>query len=619
MHGVGSATLAVARNYLHKLLGREYSQEDFEKLCFEFGIELDDVTSQKEMYLREHAKSGPAAAAATGAAGVDKQKLDALSDEVIYKIDTPANRYDLLSAEGMALALKVFLGSMKPQQVLPKVMAPKLAMTVNANVKGVRDYVVCAVLRNIRFTTESYNSFIDFQEKLHSGLARKRTLVSVGTHDLDKVTPPFSYALKPKEGIRFVPLNQTRVLDCAGDGLEAFYKDDKHISKYVPLISHLSSFPCISDAEGKLMSLPPIINSETSKISVDTKNVFIECTAIDLHKAHILVDQMIGAFSMYCAEPFHVEAVEIKYETDGTVATTPSEKLRTMEVDVATVNSRVGITIDAQQCVDFLAKMNLIATKKDDKTVSVTIPATRSDILHPCDLVEDVAIAYGYDNLVKVPTPTHSIASQTPVNKLTHLLRMELASAGYTEMLTFSLCSRDEAFKNLQRVDADVAVHIANPQTVEFQVCRPSLLPGTLKTFQANKSAALPLKLFEVSDVVLFDSKSRTGARNERHFAALHCSTESSSFQDIHGLCEYVMVKIGVPKSTAEGVYPRYNLEEGSDGAFFPGRCMDVILHTAKGEAKKIGHLGVMHPEVLKAYELTYPCSYCEINLEPLI
>lgn len=634
-------TLAIARDFLFRLLDKTFTQDEFENLCFEFGVELDDVTSEREMFLKE--QQGP-----TGKGAVDKKKLEGMKDEVIYKIDTPANRYDLLSAEGMAIALRVFLGSLAVP-VLRRLPA-KHTMTVKESVKGVRDFVVCAVLRDVTFTPESYQSFIDFQEKLHSGLARRRTLASVGTHDLDKVTPNFSYQAVPKEEITFSPLNQNgRVLHCAGNGLAEFYALDRNVSKFVPLLANFDKYPTITDASGTILSLPPIINSDFSKISADTKNIFIECTAPDHHKAHVLVNQIVSAFSLYCKNPFEVEGVDVVYEGAGMSVlgrvlqqeTTPNVAPNEMVIDVATVNSRVGIdpSIDAPAIAKLLRRMMFDTSVVDANTVKVIIPASRSDVIGTCDIIEDVAIAYGYDNLKKVPCPTHSAGYQTPMNKLTHLLRTEVACAGYVEMLTFSMCSRDEAFKNLRRTDTDVAVHIANPQTFEFQVCRPSLLPGTLKTMHANKAQALPLKLFEISDVVVLDAAERTGCRNERRLCAMHCHSGGASFENVHGVVEYVMGKIGVPKhplvggptasgsaapAADDGKAYFYFSDKCEDGAFLPGRAMNVFYSAFSKSAGKrrdtlVGALGVLHPHVLKAYDYPFPASYCEINLEPLL
>ncbi|KAH8618000.1 B3 4 domain [Trypanosoma vivax] len=546
-------TLAVARDFLFELVGKRYTEEQFEDFCFQFGVELDDVTSEREMLRREQGD-------------VLASKAEGLSDAVIYKIDTPANRYDLLCAEGMGMALKVFLGlAPAPRFTLLNAQRPLYTMRVEKSVRSIRDYVVCAVLRNIRFNERSYRSFIDFQEKLHLGLARRRTLASVGTHDLDKIgKTEFLYAARPKETIRFVPLNQRdRVLDCSGDGLEQFYKEDRHISKFVPIISNFSNFPLVLSGDGtEILSLPPIINSNYSCISAETKNIFIECTAPDHHKASTLVNQIVCAFSGYCEEPFTVEAVQVDYEEaapDGTKSeVTPNLDVALVSVSREKVERLIGIKLDStQQIGELLERMLHRVAKVDGDSLTVEVPPTRPDVLSSTDLMEDVAIAYGYDNVQHQECTTLGCAKQQPLSKLSHLLRIEMANAGYMELLTFSLCSRDDAFARLNRDDHDVAVHIANPKTMEFQICRPTLMPGILKTLNASKSHPLPLRFFECADVVLIDNEKnfppalapapeypRCGARNQRRLAALHCCSDSSGFEDIHGLVEFVMRKL---------------------------------------------------------------------------
>lgn len=640
-------TLAVARDFLFGLIGKSYTDTQFEDVCFEFGVELDDITSEREMYMREQGKT--AAANATVANAATHAAPEGLSDEVIYKIDTPANRYDLLSAEGMAIALKVFLGTMAlPKYRVLNATSPLYRMTVEKSVKGVRDYVVCAVLKNIKFNEHSYNSFIDFQEKLHLGLARRRTLASVGTHDMSKIGAAgtcnsFIYGCRPREQIKFVPLRQTRLLDCTGNGLEAFYADDRHISKYVPIISSLPAFPVILEAERQsVLSLPPVINSDASRIDIHTKDIFIECTATDHYKAQILVNQMVCAFSMYCADPFTIEAVKVDYEEaapDGTVSLVcPVLEPTEVTVSLQRLNEVIGIHMESpEQCVGYLTKMMYDVKKVDGDAITVEAPAVRSDVLGPPDVLEDVAIGYGYDNIVYTECTTHGDVTQTPVGKVGQLIRTEIANAGYVELLTFSLCSRDEAFAWLGRTDSDTAAHIANPQTIEFQICRPSLMPGLLKTVSANKSLPLPQRYFECADVILIDNATNfpavlepvvtdgypsPGARNQRHLAALHTSSNSSSFEHIHALMEYAFMKLGIYRKGAEpaadytgDVYTIEKAAAGEDGAFFPGRAMDVYVHRG-GQKVKVGGLGVVHPNALKAYDIANPCSYMELNMQ---
>lgn len=111
-----------------------------------------------------------------------------------------------------------------------------------SRLQSIRPYVVCAVLRGVSFTQERYNSFIDLQDKLHNNIARRRTLVAIGTHDLDSVEAPFSYEALPPASIEFVPLSQARAF--RADALMDFYRTDpsvKHIKPYVDIIGGAGS------------------------------------------------------------------------------------------------------------------------------------------------------------------------------------------------------------------------------------------------------------------------------------------------------------------------------------------------------------------------------------------
>ena len=135
----------------------------------------------------------------------------------MYKIDVPANRYDLLCMEGIARSLRIFLGLEPAPTYTPiEPAGGRLTMTVEPETARVRPYCVCAVLRGLDFTDKKvYDSFIDLQDKLHQNICRRRTYVAIGTHDLATLKPPFRYrALAPDAIAPFVPLTETtRVTD----------------------------------------------------------------------------------------------------------------------------------------------------------------------------------------------------------------------------------------------------------------------------------------------------------------------------------------------------------------------------------------------------------------------
>jgi phenylalanyl-tRNA synthetase beta chain len=169
-----------------------------------------------------------------------------------------------------------------------------------------------------------------------------------------------------------------------------------------------------------------------------TKNVFIECTGTDLTKANIVLDTVVTMFSQYCSSPFTVEEVEVRYEATGTVQITPLLSTRTCDAKVADINGTIGIQIDAARMCDMCTRMQLgpAVYIPETDSIRVNVPPTRSDVLHPVDVIEDVAIAYGYNNIVQELPRVNTVGAPLPVNHFSDLLRTEICQAGYIEMLT---------------------------------------------------------------------------------------------------------------------------------------------------------------------------------------
>lgn len=482
-------------------------------------------------------------------------------------------------------------------------------LTVLANTRVIRPYAVAAILRGVKFSNSSYNSFIDLQDKLHQNLCRKRALVAIGTHDLDTVKGPFCYDAQKPEDIKFIPLKQSREFN-AKDLLE-FYLTDDHLKPYVPIIKDSPVYPVIYDSNNVILSLPPIINGEHSKITLNTTNVFVECTATDLHKAEVVLDNLVCLFSEYCIQPFVVEPVKV-IQSDLTETIYPKLKYRNETISLDYIKSNIGVNVNLELVQKLLKRMGLKSAKKSETEVNVEIPPNRHDILHACDILEDIGISYGYNNIELVLPQTLTIGSQFTLNKVSDQLRFEIARCGFTEALTFSLCSRDDIADKMRSKEVlQSAVQISNPKTLDFQVARTSLLPGLLKTINSNKKMPLPLKLFEVSDVVVKDSQKDVGARNERFLSAIYYN-KNSGFEVIHGLLDRIMQVIEIPyvsqkDSKKNGFYIRAK----KDPRFLDRRCAEILI-----KEQVIGVMGVLHPEVITNFDLSLPCSALEISIE---
>lgn len=586
-------TISICKKHFNKLVGETFTFKQLEEICFDFGLEAEEDTENQEN----------------------------------VKIELPANRYDLFCTEGLALTLANYLNN-SSNQLKNRVyssLPSTTHITVDKSVKSIRPFVVSAILRNFTFDKEIYASFIDFQDKLHHNLGRKRTLVSIGTHDLDKIKAPFKYCARPRSSFSFTPLGKTQ--SYSGSDLLKLYETDFHLKNYLHIVEHSEVIPLILDADDRILSMPPIINSEFSKIDLNTKNVFIEITATDKTKALMALNVIVSSFSLFSEQKFTFEQVEIRDE--GETFSTPLLPLsKNFFCKKSYLENTIGMKFSSDKIVSSLKKMGLsasIETKKEE-IVKVEVPFYRTDIMHPCDIAEDLAISFGYNNVPFVEPDVVCSGLQVPLNKLTELTRVEIANAGFSECLNFALCSVEDLTNRLLKKNDEQMVEIANPKTIDFQVGRTCLLTGLIKTIVSNKSHELPMKLFEISDVILlkknqkasslsesndighyYSQSENIGAQNERRICFVYTNTSTSGLDLLHGVMDLLFVKLFGSKI-------KYDLKENNQ-PFLYGKLQAAVYINQE----KIGDMGIVHPEILKQYKWQYPISMIELNFERMV
>lgn len=250
--------ISVPKDELFARIGRSYTDKAFDSLIFDFGLELDEISEEE--------------------------------GKVMYKVEIPANRYDLLCLEGLAEALKIYQGlsTFRELEIFDS------EVTVIQDEENVRPHIVSAIIHDINFTEESYRRFIDYQDKLHSSIGRNRKLASIGTYDLDKVTLPVYYKNMDPSDIRFAPLNTSSVMEFSE--IIEMYRGDAKMLKFVKYLDKFDRVPVLFDSSNIIMSLPPIINSDHSKITLKTKRVFIDVTGGDYNTVNTTLKLFLYAF-----------------------------------------------------------------------------------------------------------------------------------------------------------------------------------------------------------------------------------------------------------------------------------------------------------------------------------
>jgi phenylalanyl-tRNA synthetase beta chain len=487
------------------------------------------------------------------------------------------DRPDLYCSEGVARAMRGFLGL---QTGLPEypVFPGKIVLEVDKSVKSVRPIIGCAVVRDLQFNDAAIESLMNLQEDLHWGLGRNRRKVAIGVHDISRVVSPFRYlAADPKR--RFVPLDFAQSLSMQ----EILEKHPKGLG-YGHILKGFDRYPLIVDANDDVLSFPPVINGELTRVKDDTHDLFIDVTGTDpvVYKALNIVVTALAE------RGGKIESVLIK-DTDGNRVSPDLRPARWM-VLAEEANQLIGFDLSPQELASRLEKMRLGA-KANGSRVEVLVPAYRADIMHSWDIFEDAAKGYGYDKLAAELPETVTVGRPHFTEVRKSEVRELLVGLGYLEAMPFTLTNEQLHFQNMHRSSCG-ATRVMHPISELHTILRTSILSGLLEILSLNQHHTLPQSIFAVGEVVQ-DRKTRTSLAA----ASIH---SVASFSEIRSLADAVLRELLID----------CQIKESEDGAFLPGRRAELI---AGGQ--KIGCFGELHPEVVRGFGLEQPVVAMELMM----
>ncbi|RLG33598.1 phenylalanine--tRNA ligase subunit beta [Methanosarcinales archaeon] len=501
------------------------------------------------------------------------------------------NRPDLFSVEGVSRALKQFLG-VKPGLVSYKVDKSGIEMVVDASVLDVRPYIVCGVVKNLRLDSSTIESLMLLQEHLHRGIGRNREKVSIGVHDLAKVKPPFRYlAVDPL--FSFVPLDYEEEMTMD----EILKRHPKGIAfRYI--LEDKPKYPLILDSAKNVLSFPPIINAELTRVTESTTDIFIDVTGLDVNVSialNIIACALAERGGQIQSVLLHYPCPEGEEEKE-----TPCFEPEEMEISVKEVNSLIGIDLSVEECKRCCERMGLGAEvlgamrkRSGEEMLVVKIPAYRYDVLHPWDIIEDIAIGYGYDRIEPEIPGTMVIGEAHPIEDKEGAVRGIMTGLGYFEVLTFTLTSEKRQFEWMGRKSRAEKVGVASPISREHTMLRCSILPNLLDILSLNKHRDLPQRIFEVGPVVL--------SFKEKYRLAAVSTHASANFAEVKSVVDVVLKELRLKDAA---------LVESEDGAFLEGRRADILR-----DGKHIGVFGELHPEVILNFGLNYPVVGFEVDI----
>lgn len=504
--------------------------------------------------------------------GSDVERIEEDHADVEFFPDRP----DLFSPEGVARAMQGFLG-IKTGLPVYSVKPSGILFSVDPGLALIRPVLGAAVIRGLSFDDESIQSIMSLQEALHWAVGRGRSKVAIGIHDLSKVNGPFRYIAADRK-FSFVPLDYSNEMT-----MEQILAEHPKGKAYAHLVNDFPKFPLILDAEDNVLSFPPIINGELTRVTKDTKDLLLDTTGTDQRAVMRSVYIICSALSEAGGT---IESVSI----GGKACPDLSPSIRTISVEEC--NKLLGLSLSATQMACHLERMRFGAKPDGEKSLRVEVPCYRGDIMHDWDLFEDVAIAYGYENFRAEPPATFTVGKPHTVQVLANIVRSVYTGLGYLEVMPFTLTNENILYKKMGREERLGALHVLHPISIENTLVRTELLPLLMEFLTLNRHRELPQRLFTVGDVV-------ENCTTFQHASGVSTHPDAD-FSEAYALADAVLHELAID----------YTVQESNDPAFIQGRRGDII-----SRGKVIGVFGEIHPAVLNAFDLEHSVAAMELDL----
>ncbi|KUO89672.1 MAG: hypothetical protein AT712_04775 [Caldivirga sp. CIS_19] len=437
-----------------------------------------------------------------------------------------------------------------------------------------------AIVRNVELSDEAIRQLFQLQEVLHRDYGGDRRLVSIGLYDLDTLKPPFGYITVKEATYRPLDYREEMTLT---EVLEATEKGRAYSSLVKP-----GEYPLLVDSEGRVLSFPPILNSEDTKVTESTRNILIDVTGIEPELMKRVLNVMVTSVAERSRNPV-IESVEAV--RPGYSEVTPRLDWVRVEVKLSDIEGLLGVKVNPDVVVNLLGRMGYEASCNGE-VVEAQAPPYRIDVHDAVDVIEDVAIGLGYGNIEpSLPPPTH-FGAKHPVEVLSNLVRELLVGMGLQEVVNFNLIS-DEAMVKAGFQDF---VKLKNPKIRDYSALRSSLIPSLLLTAKVNQRLVGRLEAFEVGDVIEVKGDTATTDRRVGVLLMGDGFTLTDGLSIVKSLLRYLGLDAGIR---------RY-----SGGPFINVRSVEVLVNGVS-----VGVVGEVDPEVLVDLGIEKPLVVGELSL----
>jgi phenylalanyl-tRNA synthetase beta chain len=521
--------------------------------------------------------------------GLDIEGID--EDSGIIKVEFNPNRPDYSSEKGILRALKGLLEREMGLPLIKCIENTDYVIGISDTVADIRP-VICGVVAKRPDPLNEYeiSQLISMQEDLHNGIGRKRKKSSIGLHDLDSIMFPLSYTTVSKQ-FSFIPLGE-HIESTVGDILNSFDVG----KEYGYIVNKGPKYPMLIDAQKNVLSFPPIINGNLTKISFNTKNLMVEVTSTSDKSAQDIIS--ILSFELHDMG-FSLFSVIINSPFGNQTKTTNLNPLKLM-ASVDYVNKVLGLDLSGEEFIKSLEKSRCSGKIMGDN-VECYIPRYRSDVFHPVDIAEEVAIGYGIYRF-NTSSPSLSMSANKNTNSLIfNSIREVLIGLGFIEIINTNIISRkilNDFFIQGQNNDL---VSIADSKNFDPEVLRNSVIPSMMMTLSKNIHEKYPQKLFEIGKTFQI----KNSRLKEEWSLGVVIAHNDTDYTEIKSALES-LIKYCFNKSIKT---PKVNFKHYLEG------------HSAKilYEENDVGDLGEIYPQVIENFKLRTLVSVFQINLDLLM
>ena len=504
-------------------------------------------------------------------------------DDKSIRLEYSPNRPDFSTFYGISRALMGLLGK---EVGIPKFEVHennKNLINVGPSVSEVRPFIVGIVAKDHKLNNKTIKQIVSMQEDLHNGLGRKRSKASIGFHNLDNINFPLEYTTMAN--LSFIPLDHSSELT-----LTEILSNTEQGKKFGKLLKG-SRYPVLRDSKGNVISLPPIINSESTRISNGVNNLFVEVTGVDKKAVYNVMDNIVATLADI---GFKLETV---IRQQGNSRDTFSANLNTTLLNIKTdyINKSLGLTLSIEDLIDCLRKSRLDATPNDSNSINCMIPSYRIDIFGPIDIVEEVAIGYGLYNLEPSLPKSRLFGNKSKQNYFLDKIRQALIGMGLIENINFILSNKDIHFKKMNLKEPNFFT-VNNSKSDEHDILRMSLLPSLLYSLSKNIHEEYPQKLFEIGSIF-----GREQVKFEKWSLSCVSAFNGVTFSEIRAILQSLMEVCFNAK---------FETKQSENSSFVKGRSADIIYNGIV-----IGQIGEISPLLIDSFKIKMPVAAFELDL----